>query len=120
MPTYVEAARHVIERHRTYARDEYALKRAFELLEDVAVEALGMGYRPMHVLALLIQHGVGEVVVLVYDEVERIAFHPRLLLNDAQLASCIVCRFHFLYSRLNGYVPWQEWEPNPIGVILGS
>ena len=65
MPTDIETTSHIIECHGADTCDKDTFKRAFELLEDVTIEALGMGHRPIHLLALFIEHGVGKVVILV-------------------------------------------------------
>ena len=98
MPADVESARHVVQGHRTYASDEDALKGALELLEDVAVETFGMCDGPIHILALLIEHGVGEIVVFIDDEVEGIALNLCLLLDKPKFSTCIVSRFYLLFS----------------------
>ena len=74
MPADVETTRHIIQGHRTYSRDENPVEITLELLEDVTIETFGMGDCPIHILTLLVKHGVGEVVVFVDNQVKRVSF----------------------------------------------
>ena len=65
------------------------------LSESLYPRCLGMSDSPIHILSLLIEHGVGKVVILIDDEIKRIAFRPRLALDDGELNSCI------FYNREN-------------------
>ena len=76
VPPHVVAACHIIERYGAYAHHEYALKVSLELLEHVAVEPIGMCYGMIHLLSVLVEYYVCEVVVLINDEIkfEVVAF----------------------------------------------
>ena len=69
MPSYVEPTANIIERYRTYTQDEDTTASALELLEDIAIKTFCMSYRPIHVLTLLIEHGIGEIIVFIYDKI---------------------------------------------------
>ena len=43
---------------------------ALEELEEVAIEAAGMGDGPINRFALLVQHDVGEVVIFVDNQIK--------------------------------------------------
>ncbi len=100
MPSYVESARHVVECHGAHACDENTLESSLELLENVAVKALGVGYRPIHLLASFVEHGIGEVVIFVYNEVEGIALGFRLILDNRELTACVLRRIDALLDRV--------------------
>ena len=72
VPTDVGSARHLIQGHRADTHHEDTLEVAFELLEYVTIETIGMGDGMIYLLAMLIEYDVCEVVVLIDDEVERI------------------------------------------------
>ena len=71
MPADIEAAGQVVQCHGTYACHEDTLEHALELLEHIAVEAAGMGDGMVNLLAFLVKHDVGKVVVFVNDEIKR-------------------------------------------------
>ncbi len=86
VPPDVEAAGEVVECHGADAGDEDAAEHALEDLEYAAVESRGVGEGGVDVGAVLAQHVVGEVVILVDDEVEGDAQHPRLDIDDVEHA----------------------------------
>ena len=71
IPSNVETAGKIVEGYGAYSREEYSLKRALELLEHVTIEALGMGQLVIYLFALLAQHYIREVVILVDDKIHR-------------------------------------------------
>lgn len=71
MPANIEPTRHIIQGHRTDTCDEDTLKHALELLEDITIEAIGMGDCPIYILALLIEQGIGEIVIFIDNQIER-------------------------------------------------
>lgn len=100
VPPYVEATCHIIERHWTHTCDENAFESALELLEYVAVEAFSVGHRPINLLTLLIEHGIGKVVILVDDEIKRIILHLSFILYDSQFSSCVLSRIDILLNHV--------------------
>ena len=96
VPSDVESACHVVEGDGTDSGDEDAFERSLELLEDVAVEAFGVCDGPVHLFTLLVEDGVGEVVILVYDEVEGVTLGFCFTLYDAEFSSGIVRGIHLL------------------------
>ena len=96
MPTNVEAAGHVVERNRTYACDEDTVKWPLELLKNVAIEAFGMVNAPIHVLILLVEHGVGKVVYLIDDEVERVLVLFRFIIDEGKFVNPVAALLTFL------------------------
>ena len=65
----VISAGHVIHGHGADTHHQDAGKAAFELLEQVSIEAFGMGHGMVNGLAVLVQDVVGEIVVLVNDKI---------------------------------------------------
>jgi len=84
MPTNIETARHIVQGNRTDTCDENTLKHALELLEDITIEAVGMGDCPIYIFTLLIEHGIGEIVIFIDDQVERNALGRSFILKQSQ------------------------------------
>ncbi|EEF87362.1 hypothetical protein BACCELL_05039 [Bacteroides cellulosilyticus DSM 14838] len=70
VPADVESAGEVIECDGADAGHEDALKHTFKLLEHLAVEAAGVSEGVVDLIAKFVEHHVGEVVVLVNDEIQ--------------------------------------------------
>ena len=70
MPADIESTSHIIQGNWAYACHEDAGKVALELLEHIAVEAIGMGDGMIYFLTFFVEYGIGEVVVFVDDEIE--------------------------------------------------
>ena len=75
MPANIESTRHIIQGHRTDTRDEDTLEHTLEFLEDITVEAIGMGDCPIYLFTLLIEHSIGKIVIFIDDQIERNARH---------------------------------------------
>ena len=84
MPANIESTRHIVQGYRTDTCDEDTLKHTLELLEDITVEAVGMGDCPIYILTLLIEHGIGEIVIFIDDQIERNALGCSLILKQSQ------------------------------------
>ena len=84
MPANIEPTRHIVQGNRTDTCDENTFKHTLELLEDITVEAVGMGDCPIYILALLIEHGIGEIVIFIDDQIERNALGCSLILKQSQ------------------------------------
>ena len=52
--------------------DENTFKHTLELLEYVTIEAIGMGDCPIYLLTLLIEHSIGEIVILIDNGIKAI------------------------------------------------
>ena len=70
MPADIESTGHIIQGDRAHSRHKDAGKVALELFEHITIESVRMGDGVVYFLALLVENGIGEVVVLVDDEVE--------------------------------------------------
>ena len=84
MPANIETTRHIVQGNRTDTCDENTFKHALELLEDITIEAVGMGDCPIYILPLLIEHGIGEIVVFIDYQIERNALGCCLILKQSQ------------------------------------
>ena len=93
MPTDIESTRNIIESNGTDTCNENTVECAFKLLEYVAIETFGMCYGPIHILALLIEHSVGEVVVFVNDKVKIMPKLFGLVIYQIEFFGCL---FRFL------------------------
>ena len=101
----VEAAGRVVHRDRRHAGDEQALDAAaggtrLQRGEEAAVEAAAAGERPVGLGAAVRQHGVGEVVVLVDEHVERNALVARV---DEELVELAVYGARFQDAPAHGF-----------------
>ena len=96
VPADVEAAAEVVEGDGADADHEDALEHALELLEHFAVEAGGVGDSVVYLVALLVEHVVGEVVVLVDDEVEAGSAVLGFPVQEVQLLGGGGLLFHLL------------------------
>ncbi len=95
---YVEAAGDVVEGHRADAHHQYAVEVALEELEYIAVEARGVGQCMVDGFALLVEDVVGEVVVLVDDEVFFVAKPIGDPIDIADFSIVGAIRLHFIYK----------------------
>ena len=84
MPVNIESTRHIVQGYRTDTSDKNTLKHALELLEDITVETIGMSYCPIYILTLLIEHGIGKIVIFIDDQIERNALGCSLILKQSQ------------------------------------
>ena len=84
MPAYIEAARHIVQGNRTDTSDENTLKHTLELLEDITIKAVGMSDCPIYIFTLLIEHGIGEIVIFIDDQIERNALGRSFILKQSQ------------------------------------
>ena len=84
MPANIESTRHIVQGHRTDTSDEDTLKHALEFLEDITIETISMGDCPIYILTLLIEHGIGEIVIFIDDQIERNALGCSLILKQSQ------------------------------------
>ena len=100
VPSDVESAGEVIECHWAHSREEYSLEHTLELLEYATVEAVGMGHLVIYVLAVLGQYHVGEVVILVNDEIKRMSVLPRHVVQQVKLLAGGVRLLQFPHLRL--------------------
>ncbi len=83
----VVATRKVVKRDRRHAEHDDTVKHRLEEFEDVAVEASAVSEFMISLLPFHVEHVVGEIVVLVDDEIE--------------LVSCLLC-LHPDYVELAG------------------
>lgn len=83
MPANIEPTRHIVQGNRTDTCDENTFKHTLELLEDITVEAIGMGDCPIYILALLIEHGIGEIVIFIDNQIERKVLGGSLILKQS-------------------------------------
>ena len=83
MPANIEPTRHIVQGHRTDTCDENTFKHTLELLEDITVEAIGMGDCPIYILTLLIEHSIGEIVIFIDNQIERKVLGGSLILKQS-------------------------------------
>ena len=116
VPPDVEAAGKVVEGHWTDAGEEDTVEVSLELLEQVTIEAVGMGYGMIHRLALFVKHNVGEVVVFVDDEEQRNAQFLGITGYQHQLVGCVL-RFKVVFYKIFRVVvsvaPYKAVEATP-------
>ena len=84
MPANIESTCHIVQGNRTDTSDENTLKHTLELLEDITIEAIGMGDCPIYILTLFVEHGIGEIVVFIDYQIERNALGRSLILKQSQ------------------------------------
>ena len=100
MPSDVETAGHVIERHRTHTRHKDTFKRTFEFLEDITIETLSMSNGTIYSFTLLVEHRVGEVVIFVNDEIGTKIQLLRFVVDKYQLVYGVFRLEDLLYKIL--------------------
>ena len=59
-----------------------------------------MGQCPIHLLAVLVEYDIGEVVVFVDDEIELVSFFGCLRIDQVQLAARRGCILHPLHKSV--------------------
>lgn len=103
----VVAARDVVHRDGAYSHHEDAVEHTLVLLEHAPVESLGMGHRVIDLLALDVEHHIGEVVVFIDDEIE-LPFHSLCVEVDyVQLADECLLPEHLgqILWRIERFIP---------------
>ena len=96
VPSNVETAGQVIECNRADSCHENAGKHPLEYLEYLSVESAGVCQCPIHLLAVLVEHDIGEVIVFIDDEIELVALLGSLKVDGIQFCrSTFGCFYRF-------------------------
>ena len=72
VPTYIESTRHTIQGYRAHTHHEDTLKITLELLEDITIKSIGMGYCMIYFLTTFVENDIREIVILIDDEIQMI------------------------------------------------
>ena len=92
IPPDVETAGQVIQGDRAHSCQKDALEHALEQFEDFPVETACVGHLVVNFLPVFVQNHISEIVVLIYEQVER----------NLSLHSHIVDQIHLLHKILRG------------------
>ena len=94
MVSDVESAGQVIHGHRAYSRDEHSAQgiasRTLDGVEELTQVSLTVGLVAIpHKMLLMGENHIGEVVVLIDEEINLLAYLLALLAQESQLRHCI-------------------------------